>query len=418
MKQQVHRIRDRSLEKALQKVKRRFGPDAMIQETREVNVRKENSLGIEKMYEISVLDGEGAQQELTSGPQPSFQVQFPEGIRGDEVGLVSKLRKQISRLESLNSSCREIHSRLKRTISGRADYPLYDQLIEKGVFVNVVNAIMESYFNRAGRNGEVSGRSALEHIRRNLKTVDTDSWEEISGTHIFVGAAGSGKTTVVCKLAGRLSERGRKVKVISLFPRNLRDLGGFEIFNDSSGVEVVVAKDLSELDSLLSGWRSDTVLIDSPCVLSDERMASRRFAEFVRDIEGAYLNYVFEASAGIMRLRRELAVFDWLCGDFAVLNKYDLVEGKGAFLNLIPEKQLVFSFINDSSEFETGLEIISDDLLLSFIRVRREVSEPDPGGSFLLNYGAGPDDTDSKRRLPGHIGAVYSNGIMEKEEVK
>ncbi|MBD3424483.1 MAG: hypothetical protein GF417_08610, partial [Candidatus Latescibacteria bacterium] len=314
MKQQLHRVRGRSLEKALEQVKIRFGPEALIQDTREVEVRRENSLGMEKVFEVTVIEGESAD---AGAEVYTARDSFPgpgSGITGEEIDLISRLRNQVNEVNRLSGACQAIKKRLARSLSGRDDYPIYDLLVEKGVFVNIVNMIMAEYFGQPGSGEEKSAENALSHIRRNLRTVEDCSWDQIGGVHFFIGSAGSGKTTIVTKLAGRLAERAEKTKVISLFPRNLRDLGGYEIFDRTEEVEVVVARNLRELEQLLSSWRGERVFIDTPCVLSSRRMTSRRFRNFIRDQETAHVNYIFDVSAGPARIERELEVFDRMYG--------------------------------------------------------------------------------------------------------
>jgi flagellar biosynthesis GTPase FlhF len=416
MTQQLHRIRGRSLDRALERVRTRFGPEAMIQETREVEVRRENSLGVEKVFEILVLDEETVTGEARNSPSPDGERVSEGEPAAEELKVISRLRKQITSLEKLNARCSSIQEKLTRAVSGRTDYPIYDLLISKGVFPGIANMIMDEYFSQIDSEAQVSAADAIDHIRRNLKTVDTSSWEEIEGVHFFVGGAGSGKTTMVTKLAGRLSERGEETRIVSLFPGNLRDLGGYEIFDGNPAVEVVIAADLTELDYFLDLWKGQRIFIDTPCVLSENRMKTDRFRDYVKNLENAHMNYLFDVSAGPLRIEWELEVFDRLYCDFAMLSKYDMVGGKGSFLNLISEKQLIFSLINDSADYEAGPEIITGDKLISFLKPHSGRGESPSAGSFLLNYGAGPDDTDRKKDSVPGIEAVVAEGTGERDE--
>ena len=367
MKQKLHRIRARSLEEAMELVKRKFGTEALIQGTHEIKTRKEYGLGLESVYEVCVVENS---EDIASNP--GFGNIYERGKAKVDIGVSSadtlqRLKNQIMRVDKLTSLFHGLENRLKRLLSDRKDYPIYELLIRGGAFFNTVDTIINSYFKQLSNKMKPSRESALLHIKSNLKTVDTSSWNDVDGIHFFLGSGGSGKTTLIAKLAARLSDRGREITVISLFPRHCGDVARLEALGEMLGIRVLIANTIEEVEREIETNEKGVVLVDTPCILSVKELTSERFISFITQLKAAHSNYVFDICAGPGRIEKELEIFDTVSCDFAVLNRLDIISGGAAFLNLLSKQQLVFSFISDSADLDGGLEIASRDKLISLI---------------------------------------------------
>ena len=388
MKQKLHKIRARSLEEAMDLVKRKFGSEALIQETREIKKRKEYGLGLESVYEVCVVEDSGDFTGDLGLSNIYGREKAKVNISERSAGILQTLNNQINRVDKLTLSFHGLEDKLKRLNSDPKDYPVYEMLIRGGVFANTADIIMNSYFKQLPNKTKPSRESAIFHIKRNLRVVETSSWDDIDGVHFFLGVGGSGKTTLIAKLAAKLSGRGRRVTIISLFPRHRGDVARLEALGEMLGIRVLIANTLEEIKKEIETNHKGVILVDTPCILSVKELTSERFINFITKLNTVHSNYVFDISAGPGRIEKELEIFDRVYCDFAVLTRLDIIPGGAEFLNLLSKQQLVFSLINDSADLDDGLEIASRDRLISlitpsFISSSDDFSEKSP---FSLNY--------------------------------
>ncbi|MBU8920868.1 MAG: hypothetical protein KOO63_03310 [Bacteroidales bacterium] len=368
MKQKECRVVDRSPEAAMKKAIERFGEDALILETREVRRKKEHGLGFETMYEL-IIEGDDTGQ---AGVRTSVETLNHTGSLSSPVSSkpdgIESLERQIERMGRLDKTMMMLEERLSMLVSGDSTYPLHTALINGGASRDTVRIIGESFINTGRRFSGDGVDAALEHLGQHLKVADVSTWDEISGVHIFYGAGGTGKTSLIIKLAGMLTGSGRKVTIINLFPRHSGEAERLKVVSNTLGVGAIAVYNLMELKNIIdSRTGSDTVLIDTPCAHTVRELATDRFQSLISKMDPITSHFVFDMGVSNIRIRKELELFEALSCDFCILTKLDLQGDSVAFLDLLAERLLSFSLINEMPDLDSGLSIATKSRLLSLI---------------------------------------------------
>ena len=100
-----------------------------------------------------------------------------------------------------------------------------------------------------------------------------DTLETLMGHHVILGDHGSESLDLTLNLAGRLTETGRRVLVVSLLPDPVRDEPRIENRAATSGYDAAVIRDVRQLPDMEAHLADyDLVLLALPG-RSDSRLA-------------------------------------------------------------------------------------------------------------------------------------------------
>ncbi|MBN2071853.1 MAG: hypothetical protein JW814_10390 [Candidatus Krumholzibacteriota bacterium] len=408
MSQKTCTIQDRSLENAMKKAKDQFGPDVLIVNTRERRGKKEGGLGIDRIFEVTVAAEDDAGLYARSDIKPKEEL-----LSRSEAA--ARLEKQIERLEKLEISINRIEGKIRGMLEGHSTYPIFDLLSGGGVSPRTVEMIADS-FSRTGKKGRDPEGSAFEHLERHLRVAEERSCADMSGIHYFFGTGGSGKTSIIIKLAAKLVDLGKDVSIITLFPRHGGEVKRLEVVGKTLAIGTYPVHDLQGLRETLDSMDEETVvLVDTPCVATVSELRTERFASFISEFDFVNRHYVFDISKRASFLRQEVEVFDRLGCDFCVLTKLDLSLEKAAFIDLIATALRPFSFINESPDFDRGFDIATRKRLLDLVKsCKRSVREEER--DISVNKKTGSSEDTGEEDKPKKEDSTYSS-IEEEEPV-
>ena len=180
-----------------------------------------------------------------------------------------------------------------------------------------------------------SRTAALAHLESLLPTWPLDDLTEMQGIHAFLGAAGTGKTTLALKVAHRLTQAGQRVGLIALFPHSPERLAAFREAALRVPAPALFAQTEAQLDEAATTLRRcDTILIDTPCLLS-EPARSRHIARLrLLKHPSTVLHYCLCLHHARAFRRREMAAAAAHGVDFLALSHVDLAPGPGTLLSL------------------------------------------------------------------------------------
>ncbi len=372
MNRKTSTVLDISLEGAMKKVREQFGPGALILGTREIRRKKEGGLGSEKIFELTVTE------EASGGRGPEKEKGRPEGALRATGASGREILVQIKRLESLETSIQTLEEKLSELAGKYREYPLYDLLKAGDVSADTIGVVSDSFFKSDDGGYRDADEAARHHLERHLKVADAADWTDVSGTHMFFGTGGCGKTSLVIKLAGRLADAGRDVAVVTVFPRHAGEVRRLEVVADTIGIRSFAAYSLMEFERLLGALDGETtVLVDTPCVRTVQELTTDRFIKVMSRIDILTRHFVFDLNVSKRQLQVDLDLFNALACDFCVLTKLDILCGQASFLDLLAERLLPFSILNASPDFDRGLEIASIEKLVSMIDSVTEDAEPE-----------------------------------------
>lgn len=355
-----YKVEARSLESAMEKVKEKFGADALVLDVKEIRKKEPDGLGVGTVFEITVVP-ESNSIEAVRITKQSDEAPF------DNESL-ARLKLEIQRLERVVQSVNAAGEKIASALGDLSDYPLSRFLITGGASRKSIEVLASSFEEQVPQAERGSLDMASNHLANYIHTVNTGKWEDVSGLHFFFGSGGSGKTGIIIKLAGRLSRLGKDVAVIDLFPRHSGDIKRLEVAGDTLGVGVAAAFSLEDLkNSIRYFGEKEVVLVDTPCILSEKSLLSGSFKNYLDSIELAHRHFVFELNFDDRLRRKELELFETLKCDYAVLSKLDVSMSRAAFIDLIVNFPITFSFLNGSPDYDKGFEIASLPALLRLI---------------------------------------------------
>ena len=361
-----YKVEARSLEAAMQKVKEEFGPDALVLDVREYRRKEPDGLGVSTVF------------ELTVAPQSDTRAGAKVERQGEEVKFTNdsleKLRTSVEKIERMIQRINAASDKMATSLADSSSYPIKRMLLSAGASKRTVDIIASSFEENVPPANRSSIDSAANHLTTYIHAVKTNRWEDISGVHFFFGSGGSGKTSVVIKLAGRLVKAGKNITIVGFLPRHGGDIKRLEIAGDALGVEVIVAFALDELRKCLELKGDRILLVDTPCCFSEKTITSEHFRRYLISQDTSHKHLVFDLNADIRRLERELEVFRYLGCDYAVLTKLDISFKSASFLDLAVRYPVIFSFVNFTQDYSKGFELASTSLLLRIISPELSIS--------------------------------------------
>jgi hypothetical protein len=189
-------------------------------------------------------------------------------------------------------------------------------------------------FRDATPPGEWSSRTAaLNHLQSLLPAWPIRDVSHMRGVHVFLGAAGAGKTTLVLKAAHRLTRAGRRVGLITLFPQSPERIAAFRDAALRVPAPVQLAHHERQLEEAVTGLaRCDTILVDTPCLLS-QPARSRQIARLrLLKHPSTVLHYSLCLHHSRAFQHREMAAATAHGVDFLALSHLDLAPGPGALI--------------------------------------------------------------------------------------
>ncbi len=305
-------VRGRTAQEALSNVKRRYGPQAQILESREMSERSRDDLGERRYVEVDVvLNGMGD----ASGPG----------------GVAGALAAEVARIESL---VREIEK--GGSASGADDgdatlmaaYPLSGHLLRAGATRPAVRQLARMW------QADGDGGEPLEHLAGVFRASGGD-WESFGGRHLLLGRPGAGKTSLILGAAARLRSLDRKVLVLSLGRERKGDMRWLQEEAREHGYDAAVLRKGAQLEKATSHFGGyDAVLMDAPA-LDDPFLADTTVRHLLADDEHTHRHMVVPVDADPSALNGLWTECrQWNC-DWIALSRGDLAAHSGRLADLL-----------------------------------------------------------------------------------
>lgn len=217
-----------------------------------------------------------------------------------------------------------------------------------------------------------SRRAAVEHLESLAPRWPVRELRDMRGVHVFLGAAGSGKSTLVLKAARQLRAAGRHVGVIALFPGSPERMTAFRAAARRLDVPACFAQREEELDEAVHSLAGcGTLLVDTPCLISrparSRQMARLRLLRHPSTV----LHYSLCLHHARAFQRRELAAAAAHEVDFLALSHVDLAPGAGVLFALQLHRPRRISLANAHADLEEPLLPFGTTALLHALQIAR-----------------------------------------------
>jgi len=248
---------------------------------------------------------------------------------------------------------------------------LYKQLcvqqVEKEHSIILINEALGRH------NGDDSGEIDVhrlmirEGIMNKIKipVQDSNSQEQCK-TMVFIGAAGTGKTTTVLKLASEIQERSDKdILLISIrgdFAGKLNKMSG------SIEATVLTATTPQELREIIDEYGSSShILIDTPGVNHFDKDALSDLKEYIDEIPDPETHLVVSAVTryvDVINIVKKLDVFPVHRLLFTKVDETDLY---GTLFSVAEATQIPLSYVTDGQEIPDGIRPATAEMVAEMV---------------------------------------------------
>jgi flagellar biosynthesis GTPase FlhF len=349
-----------TLKEALRQVRQRYGEDARVIRSRTLTRRQPGGLGQEKVVEVLVEPaGTGrTREESRRGAAARTDPRWRD--------LTRDIAAEVERIEGLVEQITRDQSRL--ATSGPVSLPnrLAETLVDAGADASVVARLCERCQAETGARPD-DRTALLGYLARNLPTTRGD-WNELGGTHVFLGAAGCGRSELVLGTAARLAADERSVLVLSLLPRHGGEIRRLQAEAAQHGYDAAVIQKPRQLDRATEHLsRYDVVLVDAPSfdspVVARDETACRAIVgnpAFHRHLVLPLDRDLRDAEPLFRRARA------WDC-DWLALSRVDQTTLRGKILDVIDRMPLPLSVIGDVAWPNGQPELANADRLLDLM---------------------------------------------------
>ena len=232
-------------------------------------------------------------------------------------------------------------------------YPLADASFLGDLGEAARNGLEAAFHATAPRALWGSRVAARRHLDQLLPASGYRDWSDLHGLHFILGAAGTGKTTLVLRIAAAARRAGVDAAVLSLLPERPERAAFLDAASLLDLPAVVVAR-RSDWDAAMGAVaQRHVVLVDTPCFISRPEMPWQLLTlpELRRGTSVLHYVVCLHHRAAFIARQLQLAAAHRI-HDLA-LTKVDLAPGIGALLALQLAGPRRIAFVSTSARLDT-----------------------------------------------------------------
>jgi flagellar biosynthesis protein FlhF len=390
----VKTYQSKSLQEALNHIKRDLGSDALILSTREVRparfLRKPRwevaatapSTRTVPMAATAAATAAAAGVPETARPKARLESQNARvnpltiltppqnpAPKAEPMNLEEDLVKDKARrvglpdrridmlLEDMHDLKRSIRS-LGKAIPSRADPSggLYGELVSQGIDPETADHLIVT-----ASDGDPSPSEARNRVRRLLADmIVIDPPAELQAkarmVSVFVGPTGVGKTTTIAKIAGQAVVRyNKKVALITTDMRRVGSQDQLSRFGALLNVPAYTCSDVTTLTNLIQSLDDrDLILIDTPGASPSDLALLGRLEEVLK-LPEARVNLVIAATTRSEDVSRIMTRFQPLSPQRVIFTKMDETDSRSAVVGDLLRSEIRITFLTNGQRVPEDL---------------------------------------------------------------
>ena len=248
---------------------------------------------------------------------------------------------------------------------------LYKQLriqqVEKEHSRILINEVLSRQNGNDSRKIDVQRLMIRESIMNKIKiSVPDSNSQEKCKTMAFIGAAGTGKTTTILKLASDIQERSDKdILLISI----RSDFAG--ILNKMSGLieaTVLTASTPQELREIIDEYGSNShIFIDTPGVNHFDKDALSSLKEYLDEIPDLETHLVVSAATRYIDIINIVKKFNVFPAHRLLFAKVDETDLYGTLFSVAEETQIPLSYVTDGQEIPDDIRPATAEMVAEMV---------------------------------------------------
>lgn len=343
-----------SLQDAHRRIKRDYGNQAEILDTRNVSRREAQGLGRERLVEVTIRvpGAKGSDQKTIE--RPAARMESPTDVED----LVREVERIEALVEELASS--------PTTAAPAERAPLAVHLEDSGARRGTVDHLLARFAAETG-HGPGDRAAFLTWLEANLPASNCD-WDGFYGCHAFLGSSGAGRTDMVLAAAARLQALGRRTLVLAMLPRDEGLIRRLQQAASDGGYDAALLRrpeQLQENAAQLGDY--DVVLVDLPPLDAPEMAEGQPLHRWLAANSGFHRHFVMPLDGDTGDLA-DLAptVRAWNC-DWLAVARTDRSRRWAKLLDLNVSIGLPVSLVSSGPRTGGAVEIAASGVLLDRI---------------------------------------------------
>jgi flagellar biosynthesis protein FlhF len=260
-------------------------------------------------------------------------------------------------LEEMDDLKRSVRS-LGKAIPSKADPGggLYGELVSQGIDPETADHLIVT-----ASNGDPSPTEARNRVRRMLADmIVIDPPAELQAkarmVSVFVGPTGVGKTTTIAKIAGQAVARyNKKVALITTDMRRVGSQDQLSRFGALLNIPAYTCSDVSTLTNLIQSLEDrDLILIDTPGASPSDLALLGRLEEVLK-LPEARVNLVIAATTRSEDVSRIMTRFQRLSPQRVIFTKMDETDSRSAVVGDLLRSEVRITFLTNGQRVPEDL---------------------------------------------------------------
>jgi flagellar biosynthesis protein FlhF len=372
---EIKTFRAKSMQQALDMVRRELGPEATVLHTRELNAGLLGRLFLGRQVEIAAsCDAPVSshfQHSALDGVECEFSAELPMSDGQCEFNYRDQYRETFreeggNELDELHFRAQQLHQQFDESPHhqlSEALFQVYTDLIEADVEEQVAQELLQHLRanTTVNLNDPLAMRAELFHLVESQLRV-TGPLQPSQGTGrviALVGPTGVGKTTTIAKLAAnyRLREN-RSVGLITVDTYRIAAVEQLRTYADIIDLPMEVVSTPREMREAVSRMQSlDLVLMDTAGRSPRDQVRIQELKAMLAEARPAEVHLVLSAVGGIKSLVTTAQRFAAVGTTALIVTKLDEATGLGNLLSLTRECSLPVSYLTDGQNVPDDIQV-------------------------------------------------------------
>lgn len=378
----VKRFTARDMQDAMKKIKKEFGPDAVILDSKVVRAKGIAGLFKKSLEVVAAYEPKRSFEQSPPKYQPAIESESPvetEAAAANESDI--RIAPLAAQIESLKGLVTDISNRI-RTVSKEETVPLPAQA--EGLFLEMVDRdVSESIAKEiAMLTYSVSQKQPVDMkavaqqlvIDRLGEPMPIKLKKYAQTVLLFAGPTGAGKTTTLVKLAGRLAlDQNLRIGLVNMDTYRVGAMEHMRIYAEIMDIPMRTAYNVSDLKEAVEEMADrDVVLIDTAGRSITDPSYCKELEECIAAAHVDEVYLVISIVTGSKVCRDIISHYSFIPNYKLIVTKLDEVGVWGNILNITDHAKKPLSYVTMGQNVPDDISQVDTAMLAENIVGRQE----------------------------------------------